>query len=53
MLFLMAVCRELGMSLAQGMTMSAYELKCWAAFFRMEEAKMKERTRHGGRSIKS
>lgn len=49
----MGVCRELGKTLAEGMEMSAYELKCWAAFFRMEEAKMKERTRNGGRSLKS
>lgn len=48
----MSVCRELGKTLAEGLEMSAYELKCWAAFFRMEEAKMKER-KNGGRSLKS
>lgn len=49
----MGVCRELGITLQQGLEMSAYELKCWAAFFSIEEQRMKEITKNGRRSIKS
>lgn len=49
----MGLCRELGITLAQGLEMSAYELKCWAVFFRMEEQRMKEITKNGRRSLKS
>lgn len=38
----MFVCKELGLTLQQGMDMSVLELKCWAAFFEIESEKTKE-----------
>lgn len=38
----MSVCRELGKTLAEGMEMSVFELKCWAAFFKIENQQQKE-----------
>jgi hypothetical protein len=32
----MQVCKELGMTVAQGLEMSVLELKLWAAFFKIE-----------------
>lgn len=43
----MQVCKELKLTLEQGMSMSVYELKCWAAFFRIEAERFKEQTRNG------
>lgn len=40
----MVVCRELGMTLEQGLSLSVYELKCWAAFFSVEKQRSKEKT---------
>ena len=45
----MGVCRELGITLAQGMEMSVYELKCWAGFFKLENERAKEQMNNGGR----
>ena len=43
----MQVCKELGLTLAAGMSMSQYELKCWAAFFRIEAERHKEQMKNG------
>jgi len=32
----MMVCKELGKTLEEGMSMSVFELKCWAAFFKQQ-----------------
>jgi hypothetical protein len=38
----MQVCRELGITLKQGFEMSVFELKCWAAFFKIENDRQKQ-----------
>jgi len=38
----MQVCRELGKTLEEGMNMSVFELKCWAAFFKIENEREKQ-----------
>jgi hypothetical protein len=38
----MGVCRELGMTLKEGMEMSVFEIKCWAAFFKIDGEKQRE-----------
>jgi hypothetical protein len=38
----MSVCRELGKSLKEGMELTVFELKCWAAFFKIENEKQKD-----------
>ena len=35
-MFLMRVCKELGITLQQGMEMSVFELKCWSVYFKLE-----------------
>jgi hypothetical protein len=43
----MQVCREIGITLEQGMNLSQFELKCWAAFFRIEQERNKELLKNG------
>ena len=43
----MQVCKELGMTLQQGMDMSVFELKCWASFFKIEAERTKEQMKNG------
>ena len=38
----MSVCRELGKTLQEGMQMSVFELKCWAAFFKLDSERQRE-----------
>lgn len=38
----MQLCKELGLTLQQGFELSSYELKCWAAFFRIENERTRE-----------
>lgn len=38
----MSVCRELGITLKEGMEMTVFELKLWAAFFKLENERQKE-----------
>lgn len=38
----MQVCRELGITLKEGMSMSVLELKMWGAFFKMENEREKQ-----------
>lgn len=49
----MGVCRELGITLAQGMEMTVFELKCWAGFFKLENDRQKEQMNSGRRNHKS
>ena len=45
----MQVCRELKLTLQQGMEMSVFELKLWACFFKMEADRTKEQMKNHGR----
>jgi hypothetical protein len=38
----MSVCRELGKTVKEGMEMTVFELKLWAAFFKLENDRNKE-----------
>jgi hypothetical protein len=38
----MQVCRELKMTVTEGMNMSVLELKMWGAFFKMENEREKQ-----------
>lgn len=42
MYFLLQLCRELGITIAQGMEMSVFELKTWAAFLKMENQRERD-----------
>jgi hypothetical protein len=48
----MGVCRELGKTLAEGFEMSILEIKLWAAFFKIDAERTKERLNRDRRSIK-
>ena len=46
----MMICRELGLTLQQGMELSVFEIKCWAAYFSIEQQELKEHIKHGGKN---
>lgn len=48
----MMICRELGLTLQQGMELSVFEIQCWAAYFSLEQEQLKEQTKNVGRNNK-
>lgn len=52
-MFLMSLCRELGITLSEGMNMTVFELKCWAAFFKIDNQRTKEQMNRGRRNTKN
>jgi hypothetical protein len=46
----MGLCRELGITLEQGFEMTTTEIQLWAAYFTIEQEKIKESIKNDRRS---